>query len=61
MRISSHLVDISFPSVRGVHPSLTLKATVLHDCDNQDSALLDVSVISLCCWLFDGTAAVVHR
>ncbi|KAG2083846.1 CHAT domain-containing protein [Suillus cothurnatus] len=33
--------DISFPSVDGVHPSLTLKATVLHDCDNQDSALLD--------------------
>ncbi|KAG1869920.1 CHAT domain-containing protein [Suillus subluteus] len=33
--------DISFPSVHGVHPSLTLKATVLHNCDNQDSALLD--------------------
>ncbi|KAG1850199.1 CHAT domain-containing protein [Suillus subalutaceus] len=33
--------DMSFPSVRGVHPSLTLKATVLHDCDHQDSALLD--------------------
>ncbi|KAG1841918.1 CHAT domain-containing protein [Suillus subalutaceus] len=33
--------DISFPSVRGVHPSLTLKATVLHDCDDQDSALRD--------------------
>ncbi|KAG1862750.1 hypothetical protein DFJ58DRAFT_225456 [Suillus subalutaceus] len=33
--------DISFPSVDGVHPSLTLKATVLHDCDNQDSALFD--------------------
>jgi hypothetical protein len=33
--------DIFFPSVRGVHPSLTLKATVLHDCENQDSALLD--------------------
>ncbi|KAG2133895.1 hypothetical protein BD769DRAFT_497302 [Suillus cothurnatus] len=41
MRISSHPADIFFPSVRGVHPSLTLKATVLHDCDNQDSALLD--------------------
>ncbi|KAG1869918.1 CHAT domain-containing protein [Suillus subluteus] len=38
---SFDLVDISFPSVRGVHPSLTLKATVLHNCDNQDSALLD--------------------
>ncbi|KAG1844242.1 CHAT domain-containing protein [Suillus subluteus] len=33
--------DISFPSVRGVHPSLTLKATVLHNYDNQNSALLD--------------------
>ncbi|KAG1823391.1 CHAT domain-containing protein [Suillus subaureus] len=33
--------DISFPSVRGVHPSLTLKATVLHNCDNQDNALFD--------------------
>ncbi|KAG1857676.1 CHAT domain-containing protein [Suillus subalutaceus] len=30
--------DISFPSV---HSSLTLKATVLHDCDYQDSALPD--------------------
>jgi len=48
MRISSHLVDISFPSVRGARPSLTLKATVLHNCDNQDSAVLDVSDISLC-------------
>ncbi|KIK32118.1 hypothetical protein CY34DRAFT_19276 [Suillus luteus UH-Slu-Lm8-n1] len=33
--------DISFPPIRGVHPSLTLKATVLHSCNNQDSALLD--------------------
>ncbi|KAG2363662.1 hypothetical protein BDR07DRAFT_1483399 [Suillus spraguei] len=33
--------DISFPSVRGVHLSLTLKATILRDCDNQDSALFD--------------------
>ncbi|KAG1818644.1 CHAT domain-containing protein [Suillus subaureus] len=33
--------DISFPPVDGVHPSLTLKAGVLHSCDNQDSALLD--------------------
>ncbi|KAG2041184.1 hypothetical protein BDR03DRAFT_979626 [Suillus americanus] len=37
------LFDISFPSVRGVHPSLTLRVTVLHNCDNQDSALLDIS------------------
>ncbi|KAG2362158.1 hypothetical protein BDR07DRAFT_1071514 [Suillus spraguei] len=33
--------DISFPPVDGVHPSLTLKAAVLHHCDNQESALLD--------------------
>ncbi|KAG1869921.1 CHAT domain-containing protein [Suillus subluteus] len=33
--------DISFPSVRGVHPSLTLKATVLHNFDNHDSVLFD--------------------
>ncbi|KAG1862744.1 CHAT domain-containing protein [Suillus subalutaceus] len=33
--------DITFPSVRGVHPSLTLKATVLRNCDNQDSVLFD--------------------
>ncbi|KAG1771926.1 CHAT domain-containing protein [Suillus placidus] len=33
--------DISFPPVRGVYTSLTLKAAVLHPCDNQDSALLD--------------------
>lgn len=35
------LFDITLPPIRGVHPSLTLKATVLHPCDNQDSALLD--------------------
>ncbi|KAG2062956.1 hypothetical protein BDR04DRAFT_1235616 [Suillus decipiens] len=33
--------NVSFPPVRGVHPSLTLKATVLHSCDNQESSLLD--------------------
>ncbi|KAG2362845.1 CHAT domain-containing protein [Suillus spraguei] len=33
--------DISFPSVRGVRPCLTLKATVLHSSDNQETALLD--------------------
>ncbi|KAG2066828.1 hypothetical protein BDR04DRAFT_1233728 [Suillus decipiens] len=31
--------DLSFPPVRDVHPSLTLKASVVHTCDNQDSAL----------------------
>lgn len=33
--------DISFPPVRDVHPSLTLKATVVHVSDNQDDALFD--------------------
>ncbi|KAG2122545.1 hypothetical protein BD769DRAFT_1389627 [Suillus cothurnatus] len=33
--------DISFPSICGVHSSLTLKATVLHNCDNQESTLLE--------------------
>lgn len=63
MRIYSHLVDISFPSVRGVYPSLTLMAAVLHDCDNQESALLDVSNITLSAVLdfVDGTPTVVHR
>ncbi|KAG2131925.1 CHAT domain-containing protein [Suillus cothurnatus] len=31
--------DISFPPVRDVHPSLTLKIAVVHVCDNQDGAL----------------------
>ncbi|KAG2032560.1 CHAT domain-containing protein [Suillus americanus] len=33
--------DISFPPVCGDDSSLTLKAAVLHPCDNQDSALFD--------------------
>ncbi|KAG1806962.1 CHAT domain-containing protein [Suillus variegatus] len=33
--------DLSFPPVRGVHPSLKLKATIVHACDNQDDALFD--------------------
>ncbi|KAG1851075.1 CHAT domain-containing protein [Suillus subalutaceus] len=40
--------NIFFPPVCGVHSSLTLKAVVLHPCDNQDSVLLDMSGISLC-------------
>ncbi|KAG2040928.1 CHAT domain-containing protein [Suillus americanus] len=31
--------DLHFPPVRGVHPSLTLKAVVIHTCDNQNDAL----------------------
>ncbi|KAG1803161.1 hypothetical protein EV424DRAFT_1559085 [Suillus variegatus] len=33
--------DLSFPPVRGVHPSLKLKATILHACNYQDDALFD--------------------
>ncbi|KAG2040976.1 CHAT domain-containing protein [Suillus americanus] len=33
--------DVSFPPVRGVHPSLTLKAAVVHACDNQNDAPSD--------------------
>ncbi|KAG1745283.1 hypothetical protein EDB19DRAFT_482043 [Suillus lakei] len=33
--------DISFPPVRGLHPSLTLKATVVHAFDNPDDAQID--------------------
>jgi len=43
-----HVVDISFPFIDGDHSSLTLKAAVICPCDKQDSALLDVSDISLC-------------
>jgi hypothetical protein len=49
MHIHYHLVDIFFPPVRGVHPSLTLKAAVVHACDIQDGALSDVSNVGLCC------------
>ncbi|KAG2114887.1 CHAT domain-containing protein [Suillus cothurnatus] len=31
--------DISFPLVRDVHPSLTLRITIVHACDNQNGAL----------------------
>ncbi|KAG2123264.1 CHAT domain-containing protein [Suillus clintonianus] len=33
--------ELSFPPVRGVYPSLKLKATVVHACDNRDGALFD--------------------
>ncbi|KAG1775493.1 CHAT domain-containing protein [Suillus placidus] len=38
--------ELSFPSICGDHPSLTLKATVVHPCDDQDAALSDVLVDS---------------
>ncbi|KAG1810554.1 uncharacterized protein BJ212DRAFT_1484125 [Suillus subaureus] len=44
----SHSVNISFPSVHGIHPSLTLKATVVHAYDNQNGALSDMSNAGLC-------------
>ncbi|KAG2123283.1 CHAT domain-containing protein [Suillus clintonianus] len=36
---------LSFPPVRGVNPSLTLKASVVHASDNQDGALLLDSLV----------------
>ncbi|KAG2086769.1 CHAT domain-containing protein [Suillus discolor] len=33
--------DLSFPPMRGVHPSLKLKAAIVHACDDQDDALID--------------------
>ncbi|KAG0704968.1 CHAT domain-containing protein [Suillus ampliporus] len=41
MYIYQYVVDLSFPPVYGVHPSLTLKAAVTHPCENQDGALFD--------------------
>jgi hypothetical protein len=41
-------LDLSFPPVCGVHPSLTLKATVVQACDDQDGALADVSDAGSC-------------
>ncbi|KAG1763718.1 CHAT domain-containing protein [Suillus occidentalis] len=37
-------VDLSFSPIFGVRPSLTLKAAIVHSCDNQESALLDSTV-----------------
>ncbi|KAG2084743.1 uncharacterized protein F5147DRAFT_765195 [Suillus discolor] len=34
--------DISLPPVRGVYPSLKLKATIVHACNYQDDALFDL-------------------
>ncbi|KAG2086768.1 CHAT domain-containing protein [Suillus discolor] len=33
--------DLLFPPVRGVHPSLKLKAAIVHACDDHDDALFD--------------------
>ncbi|KAG2111468.1 hypothetical protein DEU56DRAFT_213879 [Suillus clintonianus] len=53
---------LSFLPVRGVNPSLTLKATVVHASDCQDGALLDVSDPILCPVSYvDRTPTVVPR
>ncbi|KAG2122491.1 CHAT domain-containing protein [Suillus clintonianus] len=33
--------ELSFPPIRSITPSLTLKVTVVHACDNQDGAIFD--------------------
>ncbi|KAG2092817.1 CHAT domain-containing protein [Suillus discolor] len=35
------LFDLSFPPVRGVHPSIKLKAAIVRACDDQDDALFN--------------------
>ncbi|KAG1839926.1 hypothetical protein F4604DRAFT_455465 [Suillus subluteus] len=46
MRRSIMETSLSIPPfVYGLRPSLTLMATVLHICDNQDNALLDWSIV----------------
>ncbi|KAG0704924.1 hypothetical protein DFH29DRAFT_1067749 [Suillus ampliporus] len=45
LRHGNEPFDLSFPPICGVHPSLMLKAAVIHPCDNQDGALFD-SVIA---------------
>ncbi|KAG0696809.1 hypothetical protein DFH29DRAFT_879140 [Suillus ampliporus] len=42
--------DLSFPSVRGIHPSLTLKAALVHACGNEDGGQLDSIVYSEIGW-----------
>lgn len=39
--------NLSFPLVRSVCSSFTLKASVVHSCDNRDSTLLNVSRTAL--------------
>ncbi|KAG1800590.1 hypothetical protein EV424DRAFT_1586991 [Suillus variegatus] len=34
--------DLSFPPVRGVHPSLKLKVAIVYTCDDQEDTLFDV-------------------
>lgn len=48
MHTYSYLVDISFPSVLSVHPSLTLKVAVLLDSDIQDSRGALLNSVSEC-------------
>ncbi|KAG2099252.1 uncharacterized protein F5147DRAFT_655853 [Suillus discolor] len=37
----NHSANLSFPAVRGVQPSITLKVAVVHACDDQNGALFD--------------------
>ncbi|KAG0704892.1 CHAT domain-containing protein [Suillus ampliporus] len=41
LRHGNKRFNLSFPPVRGFHPSLRLKAAVTHPCENQDGALFD--------------------
>ncbi|KAG1800233.1 uncharacterized protein HD556DRAFT_1439093 [Suillus plorans] len=41
----SHSVNLAFPPVRGVHPSIELKAAIVHACDDQDDALFGVHLL----------------
>ncbi|KAG1718573.1 uncharacterized protein EDB91DRAFT_1352346 [Suillus paluster] len=40
--------ELSFPLVRGVRPSVTMKAAAVNGCGNNDGELLNVSDSSLC-------------
>ncbi|KAG0704890.1 CHAT domain-containing protein [Suillus ampliporus] len=45
LRHGDERFNLYFPPVRGVHPSLTLKATVVCACCNQDGAQIDCPVV----------------
>jgi hypothetical protein len=45
---SHRYLSSGFQPVLGVHPSLTLKASVVHACNDQDGTLFDVSDAGSC-------------
>ncbi|KAG1717531.1 CHAT domain-containing protein, partial [Suillus lakei] len=49
--------ELSFPPIHGICPSLTLKAAIVHPCDDQDGGLFD-SIIN--CEIARDTDAVSH-